>query len=959
MEPFLRSLRSRLRGRVFADTMRRGLYATDASIYQIFPVAAAVPEDAEDVRAALLVAAEHRVPIIPRGAGTSLGGQVAGTALVLDLSKHFRRVLEVNVEERWARVEPGVVRDELNATLAPLGLHFAPDPATTNRATIGGMIGNNASGMRSIRYGMTIHHVEETRALLADGSLLHTRDLDAAARARIERDGGAEGRILGGLRAVVDRHRPKIEERFPKVMRKVAGYNLDAFLSNDRWNLSNLLVGSEGTLALLLEARVRLEPLPAQTILCVPHFVTLRAALRAVPAILPHDPSAIEVLDEILIREARANASTAALSGFLEKDPRAVLLVEFSGAVKDECLARARRFAAEITRNGESFASPVLESRAAQANAWEVRRAGLGLAQAIPGSRKPVPFIEDACVPVEHLADYVDAIHRLCEERGTYPVLYGHASVGVLHIKPVLDLRLPEDVRAMTEIARAAFDLVRKYGGSWSGEHGDGLVRSAYLEEFFGPEVYGAFREVKDLFDPLRILNPGKIVDAPSPEANLRAVPETHVPRTYYHYRRAGGFLAAALLCNGVGACRKTLTGTMCPSYIATRDEEHSTRGRANALRLAMSGLLGTNGIGAEALLEVFDLCLSCKACRSECPSNVDVARFKAEVQQACRDAGMRPSLRERIVALSPKLARRAAGPLAPVVNAVQRTPIFRALLEQAAGFDRRRLLPEYARRPLDAALSGRRAQSGGRKVVLFDDTYMRFHEPKVGIAAFDLLESCGYEVVLARAGCCQRPRLSHGFLREAKRDGEKALRNLDRFIREGWPVVVCEPGCASALTDDLPDLVDDEDLARRASEGIFPLEVFLDREIREGRLDVRLVSDAAGIALHGHCHQKSLHGTAPLKRIYARVEGLRVDEIDSGCCGMAGSFGYEKEHYELSLRVGEDRLFPALRALPKETRVVASGFSCRHQIAHGVGIRAVHWVETLRAAPEVPGRSA
>ncbi|MFH1681403.1 MAG: FAD-linked oxidase C-terminal domain-containing protein [Candidatus Eisenbacteria bacterium] len=951
-KPFVDHLRSRVRGRVFADVMRRGLYATDASIYQVLPVAVAVPVDAEDVRAAVRTAAEHRVPVVPRGAGTSLGGQVAGTALVLDISKHFRRVLEVNAEERWARVEPGVVRDELNVLVAPHGLHFAPDPATTNRATIGGMIGNNASGMRSVRYGMTLHHVDETLALLAEDSVLRFRELGPDERERLARVGGPEGRILDGLGRIVESRRDAIASRFPKVMRRVGGYNLDAFASSDRWNLSNLMVGSEGTLAVLLEARVRLEPLPKAVVLCVPEFESLGAALKAVPEILADEPTAVEILDRILLREARGNVSTAPLCGFLEGDPEAVLLVEFSGDDARETLDRTRRFAREIVRRGDAFSAPVIEERAAQARAWEVRRAGLGLAQAIPGNRKPVPFIEDACVPVEHLADYIDEILRLCEERGTYAVTYGHASVGVLHIKPVLDLRVPHDLEYMKEISRAAFDLVRGYGGSWSGEHGDGLIRSAYLEEFFGSEVYGAFRDVKDLFDPLHVLNPGKIVDAPPMDSNLRYGPSYApvAPRTFYHYRAAGGFLAAVELCNGVGACRKTLTGTMCPSYIATRDEEHSTRGRANALRLALAGELGSAGLATEALGEVLDLCLSCKACRSECPSNVDVARLKAEFRQAYRDAHGGVSIRDRLVALSPRLAALAAGPAAPLVNAVQRSSLFRHLLEKTAGFDRRRLLPDYARRPFHGRFRPSPRRNEARTVVLFDDTYMNFHEPEVGVATADLLESCGYEVILARAGCCQRPRLSHGFLREAKRDGEKTLRRLDCFIRDGLPVVVCEPGCASALTDDLPDLMDDEELARRIEGNVVPIEVFLDREIREGRLDVRLLTRESRIVLHGHCHQKALHGTAPLLRIFSMVEGLRVEEIDSGCCGMAGSFGYEKEHYDLSMRVGEDRLFPALRELPDGARVVACGFSCRHQIAHAVGIRAVHWVETVRA---------
>lgn len=952
MDDFLRDLRGRMKGAVHGDRLRRGLYATDASIYEIRPVAVALPVDEEDVVAALAAAAEHGVSVIPRGAGTSLGGQVTGPSLVLDFTKQMNRVIEVSPEGGWARVEPGLVRDDLNALLAPHGLFFAPDPATSNRATLGGILGNNSSGMRSVRYGKAVDHVLAVRVALAGGSVVRFEELSPGEYDRRAAARGDEGRILGGFRRIVDPRREEIVRRFPKVMRRVAGYNLDEFTATDRWNLSKLMVGSEGTLGTVLEATVNLERKPAATALAVPHYRTLEDALRAIPGILAHGPTAVEVLDRTVVAAAVSNPSTAPICDFIEGEPDGILIVEFSGDDDEETGERARRFAGEECGGGRAFASPVRLDTGGQARVWEVRRAGLGLVMAIPGARKGIPFIEDACVPVERLADYVARILEICRARGTDATLYGHGSVGVLHIRPALDLHDPEDVGRMGAIAREAFELVREFGGSWSGEHGDGFVRSAYLEEFFGAEVYAAFREVKALFDPAGTMNPGKIVDAPRPEENLRYGPHYHpeVPSTLFHYRSAGGFLSAVEMCNGVGACRKRATGTMCPSYIATRDEEHSTRGRANALRLALAGGLGPGGLTAEGLEEVLDLCLSCKACKAECPSNVDMARLKSEQLHARWERDGAP-LRERIVALSPRISSIAAGPLAPLVNAVQKSAVVRALLERIAGFDRRRVPPPYAREPFPARFSKRKGKRGGLPVVLFDDTYMNFHEPEVGVAATELLESCGYEVVLARAGCCQRPRISHGFLREAKEEGEKTLRNLDRFVREGVPVVVCEPGCASALTDDLPDLMDDGDLAARIARGVFPIEVFLDREVREGRLRAAFTSPATEIALHGHCHQRTLSGTAPMKRLLASVDGLALEEIDSGCCGMAGSFGYEKEHYDLSMKVGEDRLFPALRALPDDTRIVACGFSCRHQIADAVGRKAVHFAEVLRGA--------
>ena len=948
MDDFVRDLRERMRGAVRSDRVARGMYATDASIYQQMPVAVASPLDGEDVRAALAVAAERGLPVISRGGGTSLGGQVTGRALILDFSVHMNRILQIDAGGRSARVEPGVVRDDLNRAAGRHGLHFAPDPATTNRATIGGILGNNSSGMRSILYGKAVDHVRETRVALAGGDIVSFRELSPDEYAHRVSGGGEEGRILGRFRQVVETNREGIERNFPKVMRRVGGYNLDEFIGTDRWNLSKVITGSEGTLAVLLDATVNLEPVPEQKILILPHYRSGNDALRALPEILRHRPTAVEFIDSSVINEARSNRSTAPICGFLEGDPGAVLVVELSGDGSGE---RAERFAGEMVRSGGAFTSPVIADAGGQAEVWEVRRAGLGLVMAIRGDRKPLPFIEDACVPVERLAEYVERIEAICESHGTGAIIYGHASVGVLHIRPLLDLRVQGDIARMKSIGREAFDLVREMGGAWSGEHGDGLVRSEYLEEFFGAELYGAFREVKKLFDPEWLLNPGKIIDAPPMVENLRyrTGDGPDLPRSFYHYRDAGGFLAALEQCSGIGACRKSGSGTMCPSYIATGEEEHSTRGRANALRLAMTGALGPDALTDGRLAGALDLCLACKACKSECPSNVDMARLRSEFLQAERDR-KGTSLRDRIVAASPVIASLVAGPAALLVNAVQKSGLFRAFLEKTARFDRRRTPPPFARHPFPSIFDRRAPAVGGRRVVLFDDTYMNFHEPDVGVAATELLESCGYEVVLARAGCCQRPRISHGFLREANRDGEKTLRNLDRFIGEGLPVVVCEPGCASALVDDLPDLVDDDALGARVRAGVFPIESFLEREIEEGRLACEFTSPERRIVIHGHCHQKSLFGTSAMKRILERIDGLAVEEIDSGCCGMAGSFGYEREHYDLSMKVGEDRLFPALRELPAGAQVVACGFSCRQQIRDGAGgVDAVHWVQTLR----------
>ena len=957
LDALAKDLSKTVRGEIAFDEVSRGLYATDASVYQIMPAGVVLPRDADDVRAAVRAAARHNVSILPRGGGTSLGGQAVGQSLVVDFSKYMNRVLELNVEQRWVRVQPGLVLDDLNAVLAPHGLHFAPDPATASRATIGGMIGNNSAGTKSIIYGLTRDHVLATTVLLADGEVLEFTELSPAEydrRIRDDHGNPREAEILSGVKRVIDANREEIEKRYPKVMRCVQGYNLQSFCNTDRWNLSKLMTGCEGTLGLVLEAKLNLEPLPACKTICVAHFADLLQAIRAVEPILQHGPSAVEIMDADVIVMARKNLNLAPLCGFVQGDPAAVLIVEFFGDTPEEVAGKAEALVSDLRGRPLGYAWPVLPEPSAQADVWAVRKSGLGLMLGIKGDRKPLPFIEDCCVPIEFLPEYIEQILGFCQSRDVPVAMYAHASVGTIHVRPILNLKKQSDIDHFKAIGEYAFGLVMKYGGAWSGEHGDGRVRSPYLARVFGPQVYGAFREIKRLFDPAGLMNPGPIVDSPPVDQDLRYGPtyETPALTTEYHYRDEGSFAAAVEMCTGVGACRQDLIGTMCPSYRATRDEKHSTRGRANALRLAMTGQLGSVGLCGDGVLDVLDLCLSCKSCKSECPSNVDLARLKSEVLQRHHDA-VGVSLRERLIAGSTKMASLLSGWPAPFVNWTQSTALFRKALEKLAGLDSRRRPPRYARLPFPKWFTRRGDVNGrsDRKIVLFDDTYMNYHEPQVGISAVELLESCGYEVILARAGCCQRPKISHGHLREAKLEGERTLRNLDGFIRRGLKVVVCEPGCASALTDDLPDLIDDEPLARRIKENVLMIDEFLTREVRDGKLDGDFTSPFGGVLIHGHCHQKSLYGTTCMTELLQRVPGMSVNEIDSGCCGMAGSFGYEKEHYDMSLEIGEERLFPAIRARNQGTAVVACGFSCRHQIADGTGVQAVHWVQTIRGA--------
>jgi len=586
---------------------------------------------------------------------------------------------------------------------------------------------------------------------------------------------------------------------------------------------------------------------------------------------------------------------------------------------------------------------------------WELRKLGVGLASNIKGSAKPLDFVDDAAIPVEHLADYIRRLLGVCEKLGVKVSLCAHASVGVLHPKPLLDLYKPDDVKKMHAIADAAFAMVKEYGGSWCGEHGDGLVRGEYIPRFFGPQLYDAFRQVKTLFDPGNLLNPGKIIDTPGMTENLRYGTPGYGKRiaevrANYHYRGQGGFALAVEQCNGLGACRKTGTETMCPSYMATRDEEAVTRGRANALRLAMSGQLGPDALTGDRLHEVLSLCLSCKACKSECPNAVDMARLKSDVLQMRHDRHGTP-LGTRLIGGSPDMARHTAGPLAPLANFVQSLPPFKAVFEKVTGIDRRRPLPKLARNTLPKLLRKRRDRDTGtepgRHVVLFDDTYANYYEPQVGLAAVELLEALGYRVTLAKAGCCQRPRLSKGLVKQAKQHGTRTLKNLDAYAHRGLPILTLEPSCASALVDDLPDLIDDEALGRRVAGRIRMIDTFLAEELDAGRLQGRLVSNIKEALVHGHCHQKALFGSDAMKHLLEQAD-VNVREIDSGCCGMAGSFGYE--HHDLSMKIGEQRLFPAVREKIDDTVVVACGFSCRHQIKDGCGTSAKHFVQVVYA---------
>jgi len=952
MDSFINELEENVKGEVLYDDASLGMYATDASIYQILPKVVVLPRDKADVKNAITKAHKNNCSILPRGGGTSLAGQTVGSSVVIDFSKYMNRIIELNVEEKWVIVEPGIVRDVLNSELSKHGLHFAPDPATSSRANIGGMVGNNSSGTKSILYGKTVDHILESEIVLSDGTELHFKEISPTQVEQKIKNGGREGNIYKQFKNIISENADEIKERYPKVMRRVGGYNLDEFVYTESWNLSKIITGSEGTLAITTAVKLNLEPLPEYKSICVIHYEDLLEAIKSVEPILKFNPSAVEILDDTVIGLSRENLTTRHNCHFIEGSPKAILIVEFYSNDLNDVMERPKQMISKLKNENVGYAYPLFPEGDSYEDVWVIRKKGLGLMLGIKGEKKPLPFIEDACIPVEHLPHYIDQVLQLCRECNTKVAMYAHASVGVIHVRPILDLRQEQDIENLKVISEKTFELVMKYGGSWSGEHGDGLVRSVYNKKFFGPKIYEALRNVKALFDPDNLMNPGKIVEAQSIEKNLRygVNYEDQPIDTHFHYRQEQGFNEAIHMCTGVGECRKVIGGTMCPSFKATRDEEHSTRGRANALRLAMSGQFDHDGINGQRMHEVMDLCLSCKACKSECPSNVDMAKLKSDVLQMYYDKNG-TKIRDKLIKSSSAAAKQISRSTASIVNVIQKTMVFRWVLEKVAGFDRRRTLPDYATQPFYKWFEKNKVShlKSDKKVVLFADTYLNFHEPHIGISAVELLNSCGYEVILANVGCCQRPKISHGFLREAKIEGLKTLKGLKPYLDNGFTIVVCEPSCASALNDDLPDLIEDESLAQQLKSQVLMIDLFLKREVDEGRLAKEFHSIAGNITIHGHCHQKALYGTSSMKSLLSN-NGQQINEIPSGCCGMAGSFGYEKEHYKISKDIGDEILFPAVREAEDST-VVACGFSCRHQIEHFTNVKSKHWVEVVRAS--------
>ncbi len=954
--PSNRALGSRLakniRGDVLFDAFSRGQYSTDASHYQIEPVGVVVPKTIDDVRIAAGIARDVGVPLLPRGGGTSQSGQTVGRALVIDFTRHLNRIIETDFDNRTCWVEPGIVLDDLNRQIRASGLWFPVDISTSSRATIGGMTGNNSCGTRSIRYGIMRDNVAAVDALLADGTQArfdaHPKNGDAAS-------------LVQDLTAMGAREAAHIRTAFPSVSRRVGGYLIDALLPGTTPpNIATLLCGSEGTLAISERIKLKLSPIPKSRALGVCHFPTFRAAMEATQHIVKLGPVAVEVVDRTLIELARDIAMfRPVMEKFVRGKPDALLLVEFAEDDQAENLARLDHLTELMGDLGQPNSVMQVSETAQQQAIWGVRTAGLNIMMSMKSDGKPVSFIEDCAVPLAHLADYTERLTAVFERHGTRGTWYAHAAAGCLHVRPILNLKLEHDADTMRAIAEEAFAMVKLYKGAHSGEHGDGLVRSEFHEFMYGRKTVALFEAVKDRFDPTGLLNPGKIVRSPrmNDRTLFRYKPDYHVDDRLVAFDwsafsgEAGGLQGAAEMCNNNGECRKSHGGVMCPSFRITGNEKDATRGRANSLRLALSGQLGAGAFASDDMLDTMKLCVSCKACRRECPTGVDMARMKIEVLAAANKRRPLP-WKDLAVAYLPRYSGMAAA-LAPIMNMRNVVPGLAKVSELLLGLSARRELPRW--RSDSFRLEGSAGPAEGAEVALFADTFNAGFEPENLYAAVDVLSRLGYRVTQVRPGkgrrvCCGRTFLSVGLVEEAKVEARRFIDAVRPFVERGVPIVGLEPSCLLTLKDEWPALMPGETTGRIGSLA-FLFEDFIAAEMAAGRITGPIATQNAKVLLHGHCHQKAFDAMPAVATALSLVDGLEVETVETSCCGMAGAFGYAADTYAASMAMAERSLLPAVRNAPAGTILAADGFSCRHQIADGTGRRPLHVARILRDA--------
>ena len=961
----LAALRSVFKGDIFIDDATRLIYATDASAYREKPLAVVLPRDKSDIKKLIALAHDTKTSLIPRAAGTSLAGQVVGNGIVVDISRYMTRILEFNPTEKWVIVEPGVILSELNQFLEPEGLFFAPETSTANRCMMGGMLGNNACGAHSLVYGSTRDHTLEVDTILSDGTACSFGSLTQEAFNQKLKLESLEGAIYRNINQILQdpATQDNIRAEYPdaSLKRRNTGYAIDLLLetapfTNNKsdFNFAKLLAGSEGTLAFTTSIKLNLVPLPPKekALICV-HFNSIKESLHANLIALKYQPVSIELMDKTVMDLTKKNIEQSKNRFFVQGDPGAILIVEFAEESKETLAEKAAAMEVEMLDAGLGFAFPMVAD-ADMNKVWDLRKAGLGIINNMVGDAKPVPVIEDTAVNPALLPAYIEEFDEMLAKYGKSCVYYAHIATGELHLRPILNLKDPKDVELFYEIALETAKLVKKYKGSLSGEHGDGRLRGEFIPLMVGEQNYNLLKSIKNAWDPQHIFNPNKIVDTPRMNTSLRYTPgqESREPKTVFDWSKDMGILRAAEKCNGTAACRKTEVtgGTMCPSYMATRDEKHSTRARANILREFLTTSTKENPYDHPEIYEVMDLCLSCKACKSECPSSVDVAKLKAEFLQHYYDANGAP-LRSKLIANITSVNK--LGSIFPAfTNLMMNNPLTQKLMMPMLGFAPKRRLPSLYKTTLDKWFrKNKPIATNGRKIYLFNDEFTRFNDTQMGIYAILLLTKLGYEVVLPKHIESGRTFLSKGFLRKAQQIANENVRLLAPLITEENPLIGIEPSAILSFRDEYPELVEAElrSAADKLSKNSFTIEEFLNSEYAKGNISSDLFTEEKReILYHGHCQQKSIASTRDALSLLNLPKNYMATEIKSGCCGMAGSFGYEKEHYDVSMKVGELVLFPAVRKAAASTVLVASGTSCRHQIHDGTGKDAVHPVEVL-----------
>ena len=964
-------LRSGMEGDLLTDSANLLIYATDASAYRELPLAVALPKTNGDIRQLIDFAKKHKLTIIPRGAGTSLAGQVVGNGIVVDISRYMNRILEVNKEERWVRVQPGVVLDELNIALKSTGLFFAPETSTSNRCMIGGMLGNNSSGLHSLIYGTTREHTLEIQGFLSDGSEVVFKELDPTEFQSKCELRNLEGEIYRHIRILLSdpSHLEKIDKEYPdkSIVRRNTGYALDELSdceifqpqSNKAFNFCKLLTGSEGTLAFTTEARLKLTPLPpAEKALVCAHFDSVMEAIKGNLIALKYLPGAVELMDDKILQLTRENIEQRKNRFFVKGDPGAILMIEFARDTMEEIQSLASQMEAEMRAAGLGYHFPVVTKNDIK-KVWDLRKAGLGVLSNMPGDAKPVSVIEDTSVNPKVLEAYISDFNEVLKKYKLECVYHAHISVGELHLRPILNLKDPGDVEMFRLIAGESAKLVKKYKGSLSGEHGDGRLRGEFIPVMVGPEIYSWYKDIKRVWDPGKVFNASKIVDTPPMNSSLRYVPGEVVKEinTIFDFSHDGGFMQSVEKCNGSADCRKSeiIGGTMCPSFMASRDEKTTTRARANILREMITNSKKSNPFDHKEIYDVLDLCLSCKACKSECPSNVDMAKLKAEFLQHYYDSNGIP-LRTRLIAYISSINR--IGMLAPsVFNYFASQKTSSALLKKVLKFAPKRSIPALAKQTLIAwsikelKVLNQRLNPDAPAVYLFIDEFTNYNDVEIGIKAIKLLNRLNYRIDILSTTESGRTFITKGLLRKARTIASKNVLVYKDLISSAKPLIGIEPSAILGFRDEYPDLLRGEQKkdAMRLSANVFMIDEFISREIEAGKISKdSFTREARIIKLHGHCQQKAISSTAPTLKMLSFPENYRVEEIKSGCCGMAGSFGYEKEHYDLSMKVGELVLFPTIRKSAKEVIFAAPGTSCRHQIKDGTGATALHPVEIL-----------